>query len=1138
MSVAIENWVKLSAEKRQLLKKLLKKEGLDFNAIPIVPHPRDKQSYPLSYSQQRLWLLEQLEPGSPLYNIPFALKLKGNLNVQALEASLNAIIQRHEILRTVFKDNLGKPVQIILPELTIPLPVEDLRHLPPEEHQAQIEWIARQEATTPFSLSEGPLLRYKLLQLADDGYVFFITMHHIISDGWSTGVLVSEIVPLYQAFASGKEPDLPPLPIQYVDFALWQREWMDELGLEDHITYWKSTLEGMPEVLDLPTSRPRPPIQTYNGDVHAFQLPESLSAKIRTFARQMDVTLSMVLTAALEILLYRYSQQEDFGVGIPVANRNRSEIENLIGFFVNTLVIRANLENHPTVEEFLQQVKQTMLDAFAHQDMPFEKLVEVLQPERDMSYSPLFQVMLVHHNAPLKPLQLPGLTIEVLPINTGTAKFDLVFNIFEEPNYLRGIIEYNTDLFDSQFIADMARHLENIFHQMVEAPHKRVDEFALISEAEAPQIIKMGVSESEKLPEPVPVLNLIRQRAQKFGDKPAVQCGDATLNYSELIQQTAAIAKWLHQHRVQPGETVGVMLERSVEMVSALLAIWEVGAIYVPLDPDYPADRLNYMARDAQLKALITTKSLQPVLTAPPGIVLDMEGTDWKLGDNPPFEMGKRISADMPAYIIYTSGSTGEPKGVVVTHGALSQHIQQCIREYEVIPEDRYLQFAAMNFDAALEQTLVPLVAGATVVLRDRDIWTPAEFHQKVQAYALTVINPPTPYWEQLAEEWARHPEKTAGLPIRLVIAGGDAMHGDAVRKWHQTALRNVRLLNAYGPTETVITASVYEVPADYENRINRPIVPIGSPFPNRRFYVLDAHQNPVPPGIPGELYIGGCCLAQAYWHRESLTKERFLTDPFGKPGGRMYRTGDRVRWVKTADGMVLEFLGRVDFQVKVRGFRIELGEIESVLRTFPAVQEAVVAPLKQEGQIQQLVGYVVPEKGKTIDVARLREYLKSKLPEYMVPAFFVTLERLPRTPGGKVNRRLLPKPEVSRAQLETAYVAPRTPLETELAQMAAEALGVEKVGVQDNFFELGGHSMLAIQYIARIQEKYGVELPLRTLFENPTVEGIALAITQKQAEAQDEDLLNELLDELENLSDEEARRLLEGNSGDEPSDS
>ena len=1128
MSISLENWVTLSSEKRALLKQLLKEEGLDFNAIPIVAQPRNRKAYPLSYSQQRLWLLEQLEPGSPLYNIPFALKLKGNLNIPALEKSLNAIIQRHEILRTVFRDNLGTPEQIILPELTVPLKIEDIRHLDTAAQETEVNRIGRMEATTPFNLSEGPLIRYRLLQLGDDEFVFFITMHHIVSDGWSTGILVSEIVPLYEAFVAGKTPQLPPLPIQYVDFALWQREWMDETGLADHIEYWKQALEGMPEVLELPTSRPRPPVQTYNGDVHEFRFNPELANAMRQFARQQDVTLSMLLTAGLEILLYRYSQQDDFGLGIPIANRNRSEIESLIGFFVNTLVIRANLENNPTVTEFLHRVKQTMVDAYAHQDMPFEKLVEILQPSRDMSYSPLFQVMFVHHNTPLKPLELPNLTIEVLPINTGTAKFDLVFNIFEDPDTFRGIIEYNTDLFDAEFVAGMARHLQHIFQQMVQEPQKTVDAFALADESEAKATLQLGVGEAVPPAPEETVLEAIEAQGTARPDALAVIIGETTITYRKLLEMAEGIAAKLVEKGVRPGDTVGVFMERNVLLVPAILGIWKAGGIYVPLDPDYPKDRLQYIARDARLKIVITTEQLVDAAAELEAPAVAIQAETLPAAGKTGVKIPSAPTGDMPAYIIYTSGSTGEPKGVVVGHRALAQHIHQCVQLYAVTPEDRYLQFAAMNFDAALEQTLVPLVAGATLVLRDGAIWTTAEFHQKIKKYGLTVINPPTPYWEQLAAEWARHPETVENVPVRLVIAGGDAMHVEAVRQWHQTPLGKVRLLNAYGPTETVITASVYEVPADYEHRINKPVVPIGTPLPNRRFYVLDSRGNPVPEGIPGELYIGGCCLADGYWQREALTTERFVPDPFLGGEARMYRTGDRVRWVRTPDDVVLEFLGRVDFQVKIRGFRIELGEIEAVLAAHPQIDNAVVNAVRDEQDNVFLVGYYIPKGKDTLNQNELKQYLKSRLPEYMVPAVFMELESFPRTPGGKINRRLLPRPKMDRSVLGTEYVAPRTPLEKELAQLAAEALGVEKVGIHDNFFELGGHSMLAIQYIARIQEKYGVELSLRALFENPTVDGIARAITRQQAEAQDDDLLEELLDEIENLSDEEIRRLLE----------
>ena len=1125
MDHVLKKWAELPPQKRQVLKMMLKEEGIDFLSIPIVRHPRNRESYPLSFGQQRLWFLEQFEPGSPLYNIPFAIRLKGKLDVAALEQSLRELVRRHEILRTVFCNQQGEPRQVIREQLDVPLKQFDLSGLAPADQEQEVPRLARQWARQPFDLENGPLFRYQLLRLAEDEHIFLLTMHHIISDGWSTGVLVAEVAQLYTAFHKGRPSPLPELAVQYVDYAIWQREWMDEVGLEDHLKFWKQELAGIPELLELPTDRPRPRLQTYNGATLKFQIPENLSKQLQQLCKQQDVTLFMLLLAAFQTLLFRYSGQDDLTVGTPVANRNHSEIEHLIGFFVNTLVLRGNFEERPTFREYLQRVKTQTLEAFAHQDMPFEKLVEVLQPSRDMSHTPLFQTMFVLHNTPLQPLQLPDLTIEVLDLDTGMAKFDLILNVFETGAYLDGFIEYNTDLFTETTIQRMVNHYTRLLWGIVRDPDCSVVEIPMLSAEERKALVGQGGGVIQQAPPRTTVMERIAHHAKKIPNAVAVRIGKDQLTYAELEQRSSQLAQYLQRRGVQPGAFVGLGVDRSLDMVVGLLAIWKIRAVYVPLDPDYPLERLEYIARDAGLGAILTHARLKGLFEDIPveKIVLDKERPlrSQKAVD---FEVFSPYPEDS-AYVIYTSGSTGLPKGVVVSHQALAEHILQMVSIYQVTPEDRYLAFAAMNFDAALEQTLTPLVAGATLVLRDGDVWLPADFHQKVKQYQLTVINPPTVYWEELAYEWAQQPERATDLPIRLVIAGGDAMHLEAVRRWHQTPLRTVRLLNAYGPTEATITTSLYEVPLDYETSVGLPVVPIGQPLPNRKYYILDEIGQPVPDGIPGELYIGGHMLANGYLHRPDLTARHFVPDPFtNDDGARMYRTGDRVR--RRLDGQ-LEFLGRVDTQVKVRGFRIELGEIETILNGHNQIQQAVVAVRAEAGGQKRLVAYFKPAKGAPVSITHLRTYLRQRLPEYMIPAIFMEVDHFPKTPSGKIDRRALPEPEGLRPELSSRYLAPRTPIEQELAQIAAEVLKLDRVGVQDNFFELGGHSMLAVKVIARIQEKYQVNLPLRTLFESPTVEGLAMAITQLQAQQQDHQQLEQLLDELENLSDEDARKLL-----------
>ena len=1119
-----EQIAKLPPEKRELLELMLQEKGVDLNQIAILPQPRDTNTFPLSFAQQRLWFLDRLEPGSPLYNIPSVLRIKGRLNIEALEKSFNEIIKRHEVLRTVFGEEKGEAHQIILPELQLPLEHIDLTQIPEQDREKEFLRLAVEESLKPFNLATGPLLRVTLLKLGAQEFGLFVTMHHIVSDNWSTGLFVHEIMRLYEAFVTGKAHNLPPLKVQYADFAVWQRKWLAGKTLEKQLDYWRKQLEGIPPLLELPLDKPRPAYQTYNGDFKLFEIPAELSNRLRELSRQQDATLFQTLLAAFFVLLHRYSAQDDICVGSPIANRNRKETEALIGFFVNTLVLRANLSGNPAFTELLQQVKQTTLGAYQHQDLPFEMLVEALQPERDMSHSPLFQVMFVMNNAPVEKLQLPGVELSLVEIENKTTKFDLILNVTDGEEALKCKLEYNTDLFLPQTMDRFIGHYLTLLQEIVARPQAPVGSLNLLTGTERKRLLDEWSQPERRYDEKRSVIALFEEQVRRTPDGIALRVKERQLTYGELDAQANRLARYLLKQGLKKGDIVGVNADRSPEMIVAFLAVLKSGGIYLPLDPDYPIERLEYMLRDAKARFMLTKSSFaQQPRTAAQKIFLDAEWTviEQQTETSPGIELFPQDSA----YVIYTSGSTGQPKGVQVQHGPLANHCLDMCDHYQLSPDDNVLQFAALNFDASIEQILPPLISGATVCMRDNEIWNSQQFAQKIQEYDLTVINPPTAYWSQLIRDWAKHPEQLPENRLRLVIIGGDVFHPETVELWQKSPLKNVRLLNAYGPTETVITATTFEVRPDF----NASTVPIGRPRANREVYVLDAYGNPAPVGIPGELIIGGTALAKGYLYRPELSEERFVPNPLKEKPGRVYKTGDRVRFL--ADGN-LEFLGRVDNQVKIRGFRIELGEIEHVMNGIEGIKHAVVKVFENDKRDKILVGYYQTEEGTELGTNDLRDRLRSQLPDYMIPSVFVALETMPIGPGGKINRHALPKPDLSKAHVSTEYVAPRTESEEKLAAIVREILNVERVGVFDNFFELGGHSMMATQVVSRIQEEFGVSLPLRTLFEFPTIDGIAGKIAELQLEEhldeENDEELSALLDELEDLSEEEVQKLLE----------
>ncbi|MBC3302905.1 non-ribosomal peptide synthetase [Pseudomonas sp. SWRI18] len=1072
-------------------------------ASPIGPVERD-QPLALSYAQERQWFLWQLDPHSAAYHVPRALRLKGPLDCAALQRAFDTLVARHESLRTHVQQDADRTVQVISPQVNIDFS-------PIEADEANLKALVEARITQPFDLRQGPLMRVSLLRLAEDEHVLVIVQHHIISDGWSMQIMVDELVQLYAAYSQGQTLQLPAVPIQYADYARWQRDWMEAGEKSRQLDCWLELLGGEQPVLELPLDHQRPAAPSHRGARLNIALPTLLVESLKALAQREGVTLFMLLLASYQALLHRYSGQQDIRVGVPIANRNRIETERLIGFFVNTQVLKAEIDGHTTVRELLTQVKQRALQAQAHQDLPFEQLVEALQPERSLSLSPLFQVAFNHHVS-LAGQHLQRLAqLDVSPVSWDetAAHFDLTLDIEESLEQLGASLSYATDLFEASTIERMARHWQNLLQAMVADQQQTISQLNLLGEDEQQHILQLwnqtdaGFS-SERL-----VHECVADRAAENPQAVAVKFDAQTLTYGELDRQANRLAHALIARGVGPEVRVAIAMPRSAESLVAFLAVMKAGGVYVPLDIEYPRDRLLYMMQDSRAKLLLTHSRALQQLPIPPGLdTLAIDRTeDWAdYSDSAP---EVKLDGDNLAYVIYTSGSTGMPKGVAVSHGPLVAHIIATGERYETSPADCELHFMSFAFDGAHEGWMHPLINGASVLIRDDSLWLPEYTYEQMHRHNVTMAVFPPVYLQQLAE----HAERDGNPPkVRVYCFGGDAV-AQASYDLAWRALKPNYLFNGYGPTETVVTPLLWK--ARQGDPCGAVYAPIGTLLGNRSGYVLDAHLNLQPIGVAGELYLGGEGVARGYLERAALTAERFVPDPFGKPGSRVYRSGDLTRG--RADGVV-DYLGRVDHQVKIRGFRIELGEIEARLREQDSVGETVV--VAQEGPTgKQLVAYVVPADANLADQAEfrdsLRRALKARLPDYMVPAHFMFLAQMPLTPNGKLDRKGLPEPDAS--LLQQAYVAPETELEQQIAAIWADVLRLPQVGLNDNFFEVGGHSLLAIQITSRVQAELRLEVPLVEVFQTETLRAyVQAAATFRAGSAEDFDDLRDFLSELE----------------------
>jgi amino acid adenylation domain-containing protein len=1069
----------LSRDRRELLELLLSEEDDDLN------------SFPLSYAQQRLWFLDQLEPGCPAYNISTAVRLSGPLDIDTLKRSLNEIVRRHESLRTTFTTIEGRPVQVIAPSLMLPLPLIDLLAFSLDERESEALLLMSEEARRAFDLEHGPLLRVTALRRGNQDHIIQLTMHHIVSDGWSMSVFIHEMATLYEAFSKGEPSPLPELPIQYADFVHWEQQHLQDELVERQLAYWKRQLGGDLPVLPLPTDRPRPAVQTYRGARLPVSLPLSLTESLKALSQSEGATLFMTLLAAFQALLSRYTNQEDISIGSSIAGRTRAETEGLIGFFLNTMVLRTDLSGNPGFLELLKRVREVALGAYSNQDVPVEMLLEALHPERNSGHNPLFQVLFILQNTPAATLKITDVTLQPIELDTNTAKFDLTLDLTEQAEGIQGWLEYNTDLFDVETVTGMMHNFQTLLESIIADPRQRLASLALLTSDQRDQLVSHWNQTSVAGESGLCLHQLFERQAERTPDASAVIFDQEQLTYGELNARSNRLANYLRRIGVGPEVLVGLLMERSVEMITSMLGILKAGGAYLPLDPAFPPERLSLILRDSGARIVLTQARLRNRFSGQPVTLVCLD-TDEKA-------IAKETSANRPsivepqnlAYVIYTSGSSGIPKGVQTPHSAVVNYVEAAGVAYELRSHDRVLQFASISFDASAEEIYPCLSCGATLVLRTEEMLaSPAGFLEKCQQWQITVLDLPTAYWHELVAGLGAEIESFPPS-IRLVIIGGERALPERLADWQRHVSKSVRLVNSYGPTEATIVATMCDLPREENGGwIARREVSIGRPVRNAQAYILDQLLNPVPVGVAGQLYLGGSGLARGYLRRAELTADKFIAHPFSlEAGARLYATGDFARY--RADGQI-EFVGRIDNQVKVRGFRIELGEIEAALHGHSAVREAVVEARDDAPGVKRLVAYIVARPQAAPALSEIRNHLKQQLPDFMIPSAFVMLDALPLTTGGKLDRRALPPPGDARPDLEEGFAAPRTPTEEVLAAIWAEVLGLKQVGVHDNFFDLGGHSLLATQVISRIRESFCTELPLRSIFEVSTLADLA----------------------------------------------
>ncbi len=1064
----------LPPEKRAILFQQLQKQQERPAEAPGIPRQsRAREFFPLSFAQQRLWFLNNFEPESPEYNIPQAFRIDGDLDPEVMQRALREVVRRHETLRTTFREVDGEPQQILAQVVDMEVPYLDARGRAADAWEEAMR-LAGADAREPFDLALGPLMRARLYRTGERQYLLYYNVHHIAYDGWSMGIFARELAAIYDAFAAGEPSPLPELPVQYLDFALWQRQWLQGEVLERQLAYWRQQLASVPP-LEMPTDRPRPPVRTHDGAAVPLELAGHAAGELKAFAQREGSTLFIVLTAAFKALLHHWTTQEDVSVGTLIANRRRPEIEGLIGFFANTLALRTDLAGDPTFRELLRREREVSLDAHAHQDLPFEKLVEALNPPRDLARTPLFQAMLILLNAPGEALELPGLKLQPVVIDSRTSKMEMTLYLTETPGGLDGFIEYNTDLFDRATMVRLLDHYRRVLETVTADPEVRLSELPLLSADERRQALVGWNATAADVPA-ITLHGWIEEQVRRTPAAPAVEFEDARLSYGELDARANRLARHLRRLGVGPDVLVGLAMERSLDLVVGVLAVLKAGGAYVPIDPEYPKERLAHMFADARVPVLVTQEALLERLPEHGARVVAVDRDAAAIAAESAEPVTGGAGPENLAYVIYTSGSTGKPKGVQIPHAAVVNFLNSMRRKPGLTSEDTLLAVTTLSFDIAGLELYLPLVVGARLVLASRETTQAGEaLRELIENRGVTAMQATPATWRLLL---------AAGWPgdRRLkILCGGEALPRDLA---NQLLGACGSLWNVYGPTEATIWSTLDEVGASGP-------ISIGRPLDNTEIYLLSRRLKPVPIGTPGELLIGGAGLSRGYRGRPDLAAEKFIPHPFaglhGQPGARLYRTGDLARHLP--DGRV-EFLGRLDHQVKVRGFRIELGDIEAALGEHPGVGQAVVVAREDTPGNKKLAAYVTTAAGAaTPGVTDLRAHLKEKLPEYMIPALFTFLEALPLTPNGKVDRRALPAPDKAAAARE--YVAPRDDKERFFCDLWQELLGLERVGVNDDFFELGGDSLLVIRVVTKAN-KAALGITTKQVFQHRTVAELA----------------------------------------------
>ncbi|WP_375760789.1 amino acid adenylation domain-containing protein [Corallococcus exercitus] len=1063
-------------EKRARLAQLLKDKS----------RPASKQA-PLSFAQERMWFLDKWSPGSAAFHMPTAVRLTGTVDTDALRRALALLVERHDTLRTTFQEREGGAVQIIASTGEVPLEVMDLQGLPASEREAEAQRRVVALAQQPFSLEQGPLLRAVLMLLGNGEQVLLVDQHHIVSDGWSMGVLVHELAVLYRACLEGQPSPLKPLPLQYADWAVWQKDWLQGAELERQLTYWKNRLNPH-ALLELPQDKPRPALMSSKGERQVMHLSPALTNALKALGQREGRTLFVTLLSAFNVLLSRYTGQDDIVVGTPIAGRPRAEVEGLIGLFVNMLALRSDLSGKPTFKELLRRVHESTLDAYAHQDIPFERLVDALKPERHLSHSPIFQVMFVLQNAPMPALEAPGVLMEAKPVDTGTTKYDLSLLLVDLPQGLRVTAEYSTDLFERSTAERLLGHYLTLLEGIAAQPDLPISRLPLLPSAERQRVLKDWNDTAVTHPKDATLTSLIEAQVARTPDAVALEFEGSRLTYRELDARANQLAHALRKHGVGPEVRVGLCVERSLEMVVGLLGTLKAGGAYVPLDPGYPQERLGWMLEDARPPVLLVQERLLSRLPASDAKVVKLD-TGWEdIAREPTTAPVPSATPDSLAYIIFTSGSTGRPKGAMNAHGPVVNRLLWMQSAYQLTPRDVVLQKTPFSFDVSVWEFFWPLMTGAKlVVAKPGGHQDPGYLKALIASASVTTLH----FVPSMLQAFLDEPGVAECTSLQRVVCSGEALPLELKELCLRT-LPGAGLHNLYGPTEAAVDVTFHACKANDGRRS----VPIGRPVDNTQIRILDAELQPVPQGAAGELYIGGVQVGRGYLARPSLTAERFIPDPYATvPGARMYRTGDVARWLPDGE---IEYLGRADFQVKIRGLRIELGEIESSLEKHPTVRQAVVLAREDRPGQKRLVAYVTGKDAKP-EAAALRSFLLERLPEYMVPSNVVVLERMPLSPNGKADRKALPAPEAGGTDPARPFVAPGTAIEQQIAQAWKDLLHVERVGLDDPFFELGGNSLLALQLHRRLTAELGVTLALTDLFQYPTVRALAARLSRRE---------------------------------------